>query len=81
MADGWAYTRCYRSEAERRDAPESWLHHYNHHRPHTACANQPPFRRLIDVPVSTPSAAKKLPLSLKIRSSDSAVDASYTTVI
>ncbi|HIW66559.1 MAG TPA: IS481 family transposase [Candidatus Dietzia merdigallinarum] len=50
MADGWAYARCYRSEAERRDALESWLHHYNHHRPHTACANQPPFTRLINVP-------------------------------
>ncbi|MBT8163047.1 IS481 family transposase [Arthrobacter sp. GN70] len=39
MADGWAYARCYQSEQERRDALEAWLHHYNHHRPHTACAN------------------------------------------
>lgn len=50
MADGWAYARCYQSEQERRDALAPWLHHYNHHRPHTACANQPPFTRLINVP-------------------------------
>jgi transposase InsO family protein len=50
MADGWAYARCYRSEHERREALAAWLHHYNHHRPHTACANQPPFTRLINVP-------------------------------
>lgn len=49
MADGWAYARCYQSEQERRDALKAWLHHYNHHRPHTACANQPPFTRLINV--------------------------------
>lgn len=50
MADGWAYARCYGSETERRDALEAWLHHYNHHRPHTACANQPPVGRLINLP-------------------------------
>ena len=50
MADGWAYARCYRSEQERRDALQPWLHHYNQHRPHTACENQPPFSRLINVP-------------------------------
>lgn len=49
MADGWAYARCYRSEQERRDALQPWLHHYNQHRPHTACENQPPFSRLINV--------------------------------
>lgn len=50
MADGWVYARCYASERERRDALETWLHHYNHHRPHTACGSRPPFTRLIDVP-------------------------------
>ena len=49
MADGWAYARCYTSEQERRDALTDWLHHYNQHRPHTACANRPPFSRLINV--------------------------------
>ena len=50
MADGWAYARCDRAEHERREALAAWLHHYNHHQPHTACANQPPFTRLINVP-------------------------------
>lgn len=50
LADGWAYARCYTSEAERRGELEGWLHYYNHHRPHTACGNQPPFSRLINVP-------------------------------
>ncbi|MBP2436746.1 IS481 family transposase [Microbacterium amylolyticum] len=50
LADGWAYARCYTSETERRDALEGWVHYYNQHRPHTACDNQPPFSRLINVP-------------------------------
>lgn len=49
LADGWAYARCYTSEAERRGELHGWLHHYNHHRPHTACGSQPPFSRLINV--------------------------------
>lgn len=47
LADGWAYPRCYTSEAEPR--VDGWLHYYNHHRPHTACGNQPPFSRLTNV--------------------------------
>ncbi|WP_087130356.1 IS481 family transposase [Microbacterium esteraromaticum] len=50
MADGWAYSRCYASEAERRSALEGWLHDYNHHRPHTAGGGLPPFSRLTNVP-------------------------------
>lgn len=50
LADGWAYARCYTSEAERREELTSWLHYYNHHRPHTACNHQPPFSRLINLP-------------------------------
>ena len=49
LADGWAYARCYTSEAERRGELDGWLHYYNQHRPHTACGNQPPFSRLINV--------------------------------
>lgn len=49
LADGWAYARCYTSEAERRGELDDWLHYYNHHRPHTACGNLPPFSRLINV--------------------------------
>ncbi|MGW0044346.1 helix-turn-helix domain-containing protein [Rhodococcus sp. NPDC003348] len=50
MADGSAYARCYTSEQERRGALGAWLHQYNQHRPHTACGNQPPFSRLINLP-------------------------------
>lgn len=49
MADGWTYARYYTSEQERRNALDRWLHQYNQHRPHTACDNQPPFSRLINV--------------------------------
>lgn len=49
LADGWAYARYYTSEVERRSELDSWLHHYNQHRPHTACGNQPPFSRLTNV--------------------------------
>lgn len=50
MANGWGYARCYTTEQERRDALPAWLHSYNHHRPHSACGNQPPITRLINVP-------------------------------
>ena len=42
--------RCYTSEAERRGKLGDWLHYYNHHRPHPACGNQPPFSRLTNIP-------------------------------
>lgn len=50
LADGWAYARHYDSEAARREALPAWLHPYNHHRPHSACGNQPPLSRLTNVP-------------------------------
>ena len=37
-------------EDGRRGELDGWLHYYNHHRPHTACENQPPFSRLTNVP-------------------------------
>ncbi|WP_270888333.1 integrase core domain-containing protein, partial [Pedococcus sp. 5OH_020] len=37
------------SESERRAALPAWLHEYNHHRPHTACGNQPPITRLTNL--------------------------------
>ncbi len=46
MADGWAYARFYRSEAERRAALPGWLHFYNHHRPHSSIGGMPPISRL-----------------------------------
>jgi transposase InsO family protein len=49
MADGWAYARHYPSEVERRTSLPGWLHTYNHHRPHSACGNQPPLSRLTNL--------------------------------
>lgn len=45
LADGWAYARFYRSEAERRAALPGWLHFYNHHRRHSAIG-APPISRI-----------------------------------
>jgi transposase InsO family protein len=50
LADGWAYTRFYNSEAERRAALPAWLHFYNHHRAHSAIGNKPPITRLTNLP-------------------------------
>jgi transposase InsO family protein len=50
LADGWALRRHYNSETARRKALPSWLHHYNHHRPHTAIGNVPPITRLTNLP-------------------------------
>jgi len=50
LTDGWAYTRNYGSESARRKALPAWLHHYNHHRPHTATENKPPIGRLTNLP-------------------------------
>jgi transposase InsO family protein len=44
LAEEWAYACPYRSEAERRKALPDWLHHYNHHRFHTAIGGPPATR-------------------------------------
>jgi transposase InsO family protein len=49
LADGWAYARLYASESARRNALRAWIHHYNHHRPHTATGNHPPISRLTNL--------------------------------
>jgi len=46
LADGWAYSRHYRSESARRAALPAWLHFYNHHRPHTAIGKVAPIARI-----------------------------------
>ena len=46
LADECLYARPYGSEPERREAIAVWVHHYNFHRPHTACGDQPPASRL-----------------------------------
>ncbi|WP_214466801.1 IS481 family transposase [Microbacterium flavescens] len=50
LADGWAFSRHYNSESARRGALPAWLHHYNHHRPHTAIGKVPPITRLTNLP-------------------------------
>ena len=50
LADGWAYARFYDNDTTRRSALPGWLHHYNHHRPHTATENNPPISRLTNLP-------------------------------
>ena len=49
MVAEWAYRRLYTSERARRAALAGWLHHYNHHRPHTALGNHPPISRCTNV--------------------------------
>ncbi|MGP5268716.1 IS481 family transposase [Brachybacterium alimentarium] len=46
LADECLYARPYASENERREAIAVWVHHYDYHRPHTACGDQPPASRL-----------------------------------
>ncbi|MGP5921723.1 integrase core domain-containing protein, partial [Brachybacterium alimentarium] len=46
LADECLYARAYESENERREAIAIWVHHYDYHRPHTACGDQPPASRL-----------------------------------
>jgi len=50
MTDGWARRRFYSSEHARRAALPAWLHHYNHHRPHTAIGGRSPVTRLTNLP-------------------------------
>jgi transposase InsO family protein len=49
LADGWAFKKFYSSESARRAALPPWLHHYNHHRPHTAIGRSAPMSRLTNV--------------------------------
>jgi transposase InsO family protein len=49
LTNGWAYARLYTSESARRNALQAWIHHYNHHRPHTATGNLPPISRLTNL--------------------------------
>lgn len=50
LAAGWAFRRFYAREADRRRALPAWLHHYNHHRPHSAIGKIPPITRLTNLP-------------------------------
>ena len=46
MLEEWAYARPYSSEAERAAAFPGFLHHYNHHRGHTALKGASPASRV-----------------------------------
>ncbi|MGZ8800366.1 MAG: IS481 family transposase [Aeromicrobium sp.] len=46
LAEGWAFKKFYRSESARLAALPSWIHEYNHHRPHSAIGKNPPITRL-----------------------------------
>jgi transposase InsO family protein len=50
LADGWAFRKFYSSESARRAALPAWIHHYNHHRPHTAIGRSAPMTRLTNLP-------------------------------
>ncbi len=49
LADGWAFKKFYNSESARRAALPAWIHHYNHHRPHTAIGRSAPITRLTNL--------------------------------
>ncbi|MEF3322794.1 IS481 family transposase [Corynebacterium macclintockiae] len=49
MLEEWAYAQPYSSETQRVEAFDSWLHHYNHHRAHTALKGQPPSARVTNL--------------------------------
>ncbi len=46
LAAEWAYAQTYRSESDRAATYQNWLHHYNHHRPHTGIGGKTPIDRL-----------------------------------
>jgi transposase InsO family protein len=46
LADGWAFRKFYPSEADRLAALPTWVHQYNHHRPHSAIGKVAPITRL-----------------------------------
>ena len=46
LTQEWAYAEVYTSEAARAATYDDWLHHYNHHRPHTGLGGQTPSERV-----------------------------------
>lgn len=46
LAHEWAYAKTYSSEAARTADYPRWLHHYNHHRPHTSLNGSTPAQRV-----------------------------------
>ena len=50
LAEGWAFKKFYGSDSARMAALPSWLHNYNHHRPHSAIGKVSPITRLDNLP-------------------------------
>jgi len=50
LADDWAFKKLYTSETARLAALPPWIHHYNHHRPHSAIGKTAPITRLDNLP-------------------------------
>jgi transposase InsO family protein len=46
LATEWAYAAAYDSEQAREATYQDWIHHYNHHRPHTGIGGQVPSARV-----------------------------------
>jgi transposase InsO family protein len=46
LAQEWAYASRYSTDEARADQYPVWLHHYNHHRPHTGIGGQVPSDRV-----------------------------------
>jgi len=46
LVDEWAYARTYLSDEARAATYGAWLHHYNHHRPHTGIGGAVPADRV-----------------------------------
>ncbi|MBY6694763.1 integrase core domain-containing protein, partial [Rhodococcus sp. BP-188] len=42
----WAYAHTYLSDEARAATYQDWVHHYNHHRPHTGIDGKSPIERL-----------------------------------
>jgi transposase InsO family protein len=46
LAQEWAYAATYLSDEARAAQYPAWIHHYNHHRPHTGIGGQVPAQRV-----------------------------------
>lgn len=46
LSQEWAYAQTYFTDEARAATYPSWLHHYNHHRPHTGIKGKTPIERL-----------------------------------
>ena len=46
LATEWAYAAAYASEQAREATYQDWIHHYNHHRPHTGIGGTVPSARV-----------------------------------